>query len=264
MLMFSSYVKEENLDSNNIDIRTSLPVIITMSTIPARLQNSFKIIKHFLEHVRGIDMFILNIPYSYKRWPHLKVDVKHNITDPRFILNRCEDVGPMTKFLPSLNIIPNNQNNILIVCDDMCYKLDAFKDIAERVNIYRDRAFSFYVYDYKVGDGPNIRVPQGADLICTTTNNMRNFPNWFENFIQRNGIKNYKEDSGCFFVDDQVIGWYFSDMRIPMEQYERKHRNIYIKDCDISDTRQNLNNQKGDNERNKVMEKCYNQMKFNY
>lgn len=256
---FKPYVDEEKLDKQNVIIRTRKPVIVTMSTIPARLTNAFKIIKHFLEHVRGVDKFILNIPYTYKRWPDMRVDVQHSITDPRFILNRCEDYGPMTKFYPTLDIIPNDA--ILIIRDDMCYKLDAFKDIAERQDMYTDRAFSFFVYDYRPTNSEHnfVAVPQGADLISTTTNNMRGFHRWFDNFTQKHSLKNYK-DSPCFYVDDQVIAWYFNDSGIPMEQYERKHRNIYIKDCEVSDTSQNLNNQKGKAERSEVMEKCYWQM----
>ena len=46
-------------------------------------------------------------------------------------------------------------------------------------------------------------------------------------------------------------------MGIRMEQYERKHRNIYIKGCEVSDTSQNLNNQRGETERGNVMSGCY-------
>jgi hypothetical protein len=260
----SPYVDESKLDSRKIIIRTRRPVIITMTTIPARLTNALKIIKHFLKHVQGVEKFILNVPYKYKRWPSFSVDVKHSIKDPRFVINRCEDVGPMTKFLPTLDIVQDNA--ILIICDDMCYKLDAFKDLAERQEMYPDRAFSFYVYDYKPesssssSSGTNLKVPQGADLISVMTNNMRGFPGWFDNFVRRNKITDYKRDSDCFFVDDQVIAWYFHDSGIRMEQYERKHRNIYIKDCEMSDKTQNLNQQGGVSERTKVMERCFIQM----
>lgn len=184
------YVDESKLDTQTIYINTTLPVIITMSTIPARLPNAFKIIKHFLKHVKGIDKFVLNIPWKYKRWPHLSVDVIHHIDDPRFILNRCDDLGPLTKFLPTLDIIPTD--SILIVRDDMCYKLDAFKDIAERQDRYRDRAFSFYVYEYKPQKsfGPSIHVPQGADLISMTSDLVKHFPIWFQQFIDRHNLQN--------------------------------------------------------------------------
>jgi len=254
---FKSYVNYDKLDKTDINIRTNLPVVITMSTIPARLPNALKIIKHFLKQVKGVDMFVLNIPWKYKRWPNLKVDVVHSITDPRFVLNRCDDIGPLTKFLPTLDIVPNNA--IIIIRDDMCYKLDAFKDIAERQDRYRDRAFSFYVYEYKPENsfGKSINVPQGADLISMTTSLVRHFPNWFQKFIDKYKLHDYN-NSPCFFVDDLVMGFYFSDHNIPMEQYERKHRNIYIKECEVSDTSQNLNKQKGKNERKNVMSRCYN------
>lgn len=247
---------ETKLDHEKINIQTVYPVYITMSTIPSRMKNTFKIIKHFLQHTTGIEKLILNVPYKYNRFPYLTIDCNHDIDDPRFILNRTEDQGPLTKILPSLDIIPNN--SIVIICDDMCYKLKAFKDIAEIQDREKHRAFSFYVYPYG-----NVRVPQGADLISSYSNNLRNFKDWFNSFKQKLNIKDYFS-SPCFFVDDQVIGWYFQNMGIPMLQVERKHRMIYIKDCDKGVSSHNLNNQKGKNSRDNTMKGCYKELQKAY
>ncbi len=55
----------------------------------------------------------------------------------------------------------------------MCYKLNAFKDIAEIEDQDRRKSFSFYVYPY--GSKP-VMVPQGADLISMYSGNVQNFP----------------------------------------------------------------------------------------
>ena len=41
-----SNIDNSKLDKNYYQIETNLPVYITMSTIPSRMPNTFKIIKH--------------------------------------------------------------------------------------------------------------------------------------------------------------------------------------------------------------------------
>lgn len=247
---------ESKLDRRKIEINTTLPVYITMSTIPSRMKNTFRIIKNFMENVSGFEKLILNVPDKYNRWPHMKnLDLNHGIRDPRFVLNKTRDYGPLTKFLPTLDIIP--PESILIVCDDMCYKLDAFRDIAEMQDRRLSESFSFYVYPYNPhSPQPHVFVPQGADLISMYTRNALGFREFFDELNKRTGIKSYF-DTPCFFVDDQVIGWYFQYKHIPMVQVERKHRNIYIKNCDNPKESDNLNSQKGKNSRENTMEGCY-------
>lgn len=251
------------LDKEYISIDTNLPVYITMTTIPSRMSNTIKLIKHFLAHVTGIEKFILNVPYQYNRWPEYKVSLSlDEITDPRFTLNRTEDYGPLTKLLGSINLIPND--SITVICDDMCYKLRAFKDIAEMQDKHRNKSFSFFVYPYKNNTGDkSVMVPQGADLISSYTQNLNNFPDWFNQFKQFHKVEHYYNNE-CFFVDDQVLGWYFQSHGIPMEQVDRRHRNIYIKNCDVSNKADNLNKQTGDRSRDNVMDKCYNALSAYY
>ena len=249
-----SFVDTTKLDHTRTTINTSLPVYITMSTIPSRMKNTIKIIKHFLSYVTGFHKIILNIPYKYERWPDFKVDTSSiDIKDPRFMLNMTKDYGPITKLIGSINIIPDE--SITIVCDDMCYKLDAFKDIAELQDKHIHNAYSFFVYPYTAGD-LDVMVPQGADLISSYTRNLNHFPGWWQDFRKYMGLQNYK-DSPCFFVDDQVIGWYFRTHGIQLEQVDRKHRMIYIKGCDNANTSDNLNRQTGSNSRDNTMKGCY-------
>jgi hypothetical protein len=249
-------INEKNLDKTDVVINTRLPVYITMSTIPSRFQNTIAIIRNFLQHVSGFEKIILNVPKKYKRWPNYKPNYNHSIRDPRFYLNVIEeDQGPVTKFLPALDLVPDE--SILIVRDDMCYKLTSFKDIAEIQDRRLFEAFSFYVYNYngRSGDYP-VGVPQGADLISMYSRNAKPFRSWFSSIKDKLQLKSYFE-TPCFFVDDQVIGWYFQYYGIPMRQVEPTHRNIYIQDCDNAPEIDNLNRQKGKNSRENTMEGCY-------
>lgn len=262
--MFSnlfSYIDKRKLDYSHVKIETNLPVYITMSTIPSRMKNTIELIKHLLKYVSGFEKIILNIPYKYKRFPEFNVNVNHDIKDNRFILNRTHDYGPLTKIIGSLNIIPNE--SITIIADDMCYKLNAFKDIVEIQNVDISKSYSFYVYPFAAKGGAsgaprNVMVPQGADLISAYTRNYSDFIGFFNDFLKHQGttIEKYV-DNACFFVDDQLIGWYFQTHNIPMEQVERRHRNIYIRGCDVANKSDNLNKQTGKRSRENTMNQCY-------
>ena len=268
--MFSnlfSYIDKRKLDYNYVKIETDLPVYITLSTIPSRMKNTIELIKHMLKYVSGYDKIILNIPYKYNRFPEYKVSVIHDIKDPRFILNRTQDYGPLTKIIGALKIIPDE--SITIIADDMCYKLNAFKDIAEKQNLNLGKAYSFYVYPYSAKDssmGRNVMVPQGADLISSYTRNYSDFIGWFNEYLRNQGITDIQKyiENPCFFVDDQLIGWYFQTHNIPMEQVERKHRNIYIRGCDVANKADNLNNQTGQKSRENTMNQCYHNLNRYY
>lgn len=261
MSMFSnlfSYIDKRKLDYNYVKIETNLPVYITMSTIPSRLKNTIELIKHLLKYVSGFEKIILNVPYKYNRFPEFNVSVNHDIIDTRFMLNRTKDYGPLTKIIGSLNIIPHE--SITIIADDMCYKLNAFKDIAEKQNTDLGKSFSFYVYPFSgAGGARNVMVPQGADLISAYTRNYSDFIGWFNDYLRHHGITDIEKyiDNPCFFVDDQLLGWYFQSHNISMEQVERRHRNIYIRGCDVANKSDNLNKQTGKRSRENTMNQCY-------
>jgi len=257
-ILSPSYLDEAKLDTHDVRIQTHLPVYISMSTIPSRLNNTIKIIKNTLKHLSGIEQLILNVPYQYYRFPEFKVDenyIRNEITDNRFYLNRTRDYGPLSKLLPTLSLIPDN--SILIICDDMCYKLSSFKDIAEKQAQYLNRSFTYFYYPYSQNNyNHTINVPQGADMISFYTRNIQSFPEWFSGYLKTLGIDRYF-DNPCFFVDDQVIGFFLQYMSIPIQQVDPGHRMIYIKHCDNAPKKDNLNKQIGKNSRENTMKYCY-------
>jgi len=253
-----SWLNIDKLDKTEVRIQTNLPVYISMSTIPARLNNTIELINHTLKYVKGLTKLILNLPYSYRRFPEFKINerrIREKIKDTKFYLNRCQDYGPLTKFLPSLAILPNN--SILIVCDDMCYSMTAYKDIAERQDSQINKSFTYFYYPYSQPSIERIvNVPQGADMISFYTNNLREFPEFFTSFLKKMKIEEYYKNS-CFFVDDLIIGFYLQYIGIPIQQVDPTHRMIYIKNCENAPKKYNLNAQKGQRSRENTMKMCY-------
>ena len=92
-------------------------IYVSISTIPQRIKNLNKSIESLLNQTRKPDKIFVNIPYKYKRF-------KETIEDnqiPKFNnsiveVTRCEDYGPGTKLLGSLNKL--KKDSLLILADD--------------------------------------------------------------------------------------------------------------------------------------------------
>jgi hypothetical protein len=237
------------MDSTKVVINTVFPVYISMTTIPPRLPNTVKIIKNFINNVSGFQKLILNLPLDYKKWEintffRNSLNELRSITSKHFQLNITSDIGPITKIIPSLDIIP--KESILIICDDDCYHHEAFKIIAEHQDINHSKTFTFWKYPFE-----NTDIPQGVDLISFWTPNLENLKGYW-----RRTLKN----SHCFYVDDLVIGEYLKYYGIQVEQLSRKWKFPFIPNC-LNNTSTNNSNQSlfskdGEYSRDNSMAKC--------
>jgi hypothetical protein len=234
------------MDSKKIVISTVFPVYISMTTVPPRISNTVKIIKNFLSKVSGFEKLILNLPSDYKKW---KVDKSfvdsynelQNISSRNFHLNITNDIGPITKIIPSLDIIP--EESILIICDDDCYHHEAFKIIAEEQDRNHSKSFTFWKYKFQ-----NTQIPQGVDLISFWTPNLKNLKHFWKRTIR---------GSHCFYVDDLVIGEYLKRYGIHVEQLTRKWDFPFIPNClNITGDNNSLLDKKGEYSRDNSMSKC--------
>lgn len=234
------------MDINKVIIKTIFPVYISLTTIPSRINNTIKIIDSILSNVKGIQGLILNIPFVYKRW-NTKISSLHitklnelKIKHSNLIINYTEDLGPITKLIPSLDIIPNEC--VLLICDDDCYHHEAFKIIAEKQDKIHDKTFTFWKYKYN-----NIDIPQGVDIISFWSPNLYNLKKYFEYSVS---------NSSCFYVDDQVIGFYLNNIGVQVDMLDRKWKWPFIPGCFGDSNKDELSKLKGENERNLSMKLC--------
>ena len=92
-------------------------IYISISTIPPRLKNLNESVQSLLKQTRKPDKIFINIPFKYKRFSETVKDSqipKFNSSDVE--ITRCEDCGPGTKLLGSLNKF--EKNSLVILADD--------------------------------------------------------------------------------------------------------------------------------------------------
>jgi len=170
-------------------------IYISISTIPPRLKNLNESVQSLLNQTRKPNKIFINIPYKYKRFSETIEDNQIPKFDSSIVeVTRCEDCGPGTKLLGSLNKF--EKNSLVILADDdhfyedyMVEKLFYFYSKAP------NNAYSFFVYPLE-----NFPVAQGADGFAISTNHLIGIKNFYEQVV-----KDYKE---LFLNDDLWISYF--------------------------------------------------------
>ena len=100
---------------------------VSLTTIPSRFKTIKKTIDSINKQTKKPNKIFLNIPHNYKRYPKKDYDITDlgNIFDNLQIV-RCEDYGPGTKLLGSLNKIVK-YDTAIVIDDDSIYHRDFCK-----------------------------------------------------------------------------------------------------------------------------------------
>jgi len=170
-------------------------IYVSTTTIPQRVKSLDKSIKSLLNQSKKPDKIFINIPFKYKRFNETIKDDEIPKFDSSVVeITRCEDCGPGTKLLGSLDKF--EKNSLLILFDDdhvyENYMVEKFSYFYSKAP---NNAYSFYVHPLgKFGIG------QGADGFGINTN----FLNGIKDFYNK-VIKDYKE---LFIHDDLWISYF--------------------------------------------------------
>ena len=170
-------------------------IYVSLSTIPQRLKNLNKSVESLLKQTRKPDKIFINIPFKYKRFSETIDDSQIPKFDTSDVeITRCEDCGPGTKLLGSLNKF--KKNSLVILADDdhtyEDYMIDKFFYFYSKAP---DNAYSFYVHPLG-----NFGIGQGADGFAINTNHLKGIEKFYDEII-----KDYKE---LFLYDDLWISYF--------------------------------------------------------
>jgi len=170
-------------------------IYISLSTIPNRVKYLNKSVDSLLNQTLKPDKIFINIPYKYKRFDEVIRDSEIPQFDNKSVeVTRCEDCGPGTKLLGSLDKLEKN-SLIILADDDNIYENYMIKKFYHFYSIAPTNAYSFYVHPLgKFGIG------QGADGFAINTNYLSGIKKFYETIV-----KDYKE---LFLYDDLWISYF--------------------------------------------------------
>ena len=170
-------------------------IYISLSTIPERIKNLQEVVKSLLNQTKKPDKIFINIPNKYQRFDRIITeDQIPKFDDNTVEIKRCEDYGPGTKLLGSLDEM--GKNSLLILADDdhiyEDYMVEKFFYFYSKSP---NNAYSFYVHPLG-----NFGVGQGADGFAINTNYLKGVKKFYEKIV-----RNYKE---LFLHDDLWISYF--------------------------------------------------------
>ena len=170
-------------------------IYISISTIPQRLKNLNQSIESLLKQTRKPDKIFINIPYNYKRFNETIKDNQIPKFDNSLVeVTRCEDCGPGTKLLGSLNKFEKN-SLVILADDDHVYEDYMVEKFFYFYSKAPNNAYSFYVHPLG-----NFGIGQGADGFAINTNHLKGIKNFYDKVV-----KDYKE---LFLYDDLWISYF--------------------------------------------------------
>jgi len=170
-------------------------IYVSISTIPQRVKYINKAINSLLKQTKKPDKIFVNIPHKFKRFNEIIEETQIPKFNSSIVeVTRCEDYGPGTKLLGSLNKL--KEDSLLILADDdHTYKDYMIEKFFYFYSKAPNNAYSFFVYPIE-----NFPVGQGADGFAINTNHLKGIKTFYEKVV-----KDYKE----LFLNDDVWISYF-------------------------------------------------------
>ena len=170
-------------------------IYVSLSTIPQRIKNLSKSVESLLRQTQKPDRIFINIPFKYRRFSETIEDKQIPKFDNNFVeITRCEDSGPGTKLLGSLNKLEKN-SLLILVDDDHVYEDYMIEKFFHFYSKAPNNAYSFYVHPLG-----NFGIGQGADGFAVNTNHLAGINNFYNKVV-----KDYKE---LFLYDDLWISYF--------------------------------------------------------
>ena len=178
-----------------LDLIVRKMIYVSLSTIPKRVKDLNKSIESLLKQTKKADKIFVNIPFKYRRFKETIDDNKIPKFDNSDVeITRCEDCGPGTKLLGSLDKFEKN-SLVILVDDDHVYEDYMIEKFFHFYSKAPNNAYSIYVHPLG-----NFGIGQGADGFEINTNHLAGINNFYNKVV-----KDYKE---LFLYDDLWISYF--------------------------------------------------------
>ena len=154
---------------------------VSMTSVPPRFLSLEKTLYSLNNQNKKPQKIFLNIPKNFNRFEktnHSFDNLLKKFTN--LIINECDDFGPGTKLLGSLDKIFEYEY-VILVDDDHIYKKQMFEIFCELVSKNKYNSYSFCVFDIL-----DCKVGQGADGFIINTKYLNEIKNFFIKYVKNN------------------------------------------------------------------------------
>jgi hypothetical protein len=189
-------------------------VVVSFSTLPGRVDNIQKVLDNLEDQSVRPDLVYINLPHYSKREkvPYSVPEIKSHL---KYYINRCEDIGPLTKVLPTLKDIKGENDVIITIDDDQLYHKNFIERMLQGMRAFPECCVTFGGWNY--------------GFLFTLLINLYSPPNtkvdilqgykgcgYRPKFFKPNFFRNYERFSECFTVDDIYISMHLKSYGVPI------------------------------------------------
>lgn len=202
-----------------------IKLVGSMTTLPGRIKNIIKPIKHIIRQTLPLDILYINMPLKTLKGQSYKLpkDFMSNFTGfhTKVILNRCkEDYGPITKIAPVIDIETDPETYIISFDDDIVVHKDVVKILHEKILQYPNTCLGFS--GLCIGQFPfyaQIAIENNQDVLVDWIQGVHVVAYKRSFFDNTKNLVTYGDDTPIkdFLVtnDDHRISGYLSQKNIP-------------------------------------------------
>ena len=170
-------------------------IYVSLSTIPQRIKYLDKTVESLLKQSLKPDKIFINIPLKYKRFTEtIDNNQLPDFDDNSVEITRCEDCGPGTKLLGSINKLKKD-SLIILADDDNIYEDYMIEKFNYYYSIAPENSYSFYVHPLG-----NFGIGQGADGFAINTKHLNGIKNFYDKVV--------KSHIELFLYDDLWISYF--------------------------------------------------------
>ena len=154
-------------------------IYVSLTTIPQRVKNLNKSIESLLKQTQKPDKIFINVPLKYQRFSEtIKNDQIPKFDSNIIEITRCDDCGPGTKLLGSLNKLKKN-SLIILADDDNSYENYMIEKFYYFYSTAPENSYSFYVHPLG-----NFGIGQGADGFAINTNHLDGIKDFYDKVVK--------------------------------------------------------------------------------
>lgn len=191
-------------------------IIISLTTSPTRINKIEPVITSIMNQTVKPDKIIINIPYMFKRTNETYDSIPTFLTDNELIhINRCEDIGPLTKILPSIEFAKYMDSVIISIDDDISYPENLIEKLVNESMKYPHCVIA--------GSGAAPYKKHFTELLEGYCGAL--YKKHFLIDFPVNDIQNYPRS--CYLGDDLTISNFLSKKNIPIITLFDLQKDIY-------------------------------------
>ncbi|WP_440672824.1 hypothetical protein [Candidatus Pelagibacter sp. HIMB1715] len=203
---------------------------VSMTSVPPRFPYLNKTLDSLQNQNIEPEKIFLNIPIKFNRFDVKEYNFSYLLKKYKNLeINRCNDFGPGTKLLGSIEKI-KNYNFVILLDDDHIYRKEMLQIFYNQAIQNIENSYSFCVNDIL-----DCKVGQGADGFLINTKYLKKIKSFFDRYI--------KDNNKLLLNDDLWISIFLNKiMRIDIISVFKylkqplffKHKSIYKKHTQLA------------------------------